>query len=598
MLPANFLCRALPTGFLLAFTMPTLALAVGLQTIALTGQSAPGGPEGALFQEFGISQVNNVGDVEFLGAMLTGTAGVTVDDAIGIWTASNGTITPVTVGDPSAPGIPGAMFETIGTAPQFSDTGAVLAEFQLESGVGGVTTNDDFAGWLFHSTGDRLLYREGSSLPGLPPDAQLFFSDSRLNANGDIALLARFRAGFGGVTTANDRGLWIDTGGGMQMIARSGDPAQGGPAGAVYDGFGAPVLNDNAVIASSGALRTGLGGVTANDADVVYTNRSGPFAVAYREGGTATGTAVFDFFSAVRLNNDNRLAFVANLKQGIGGVNSFNSQGIWVETGTGLRQVVRTDDIMPGIGGSKFRGLLHLAVNDIGRVAFAGSSTSTITFNTIYSEGIDGQLALVARAFTAAPDTGPGVNFDFDQTDFTGIPKLMINNRGQVAFFAGLTGTGVTTANDMGLWAQDTSGLLKLIVRKGNQIEVAPSDLRTVQTFRFGNMSQQGQIVFDAMFTDGTSGVFVSNLVAQLLGDFDGDADVDGRDFLAWQRGQSPNPLSASDLADWQANYGTGSLVAASVSVPEPTSLALFLMAIIAECAKRRIARCTGLSVL
>jgi hypothetical protein len=45
--------------------------------------------------------------------------------------------------------------------------------------------------------------------------------------------------------------------------------------------------------------------------------------------------------------------------------------------------------------------------------------------------------------------------------------------------------------------------------------------------------------------------------VAALPGDFDGNGNVDGRDFLAWQRGGSPTPLSSSDLADWQENYGT-----------------------------------------
>jgi hypothetical protein len=39
-------------------------------------------------------------------------------------------------------------------------------------------------------------------------------------------------------------------------------------------------------------------------------------------------------------------------------------------------------------------------------------------------------------------------------------------------------------------------------------------------------------------------------------GDFDGDGDVDGRDMLAWQRGQTPSPLSSSDLADWRVTYG------------------------------------------
>jgi hypothetical protein len=55
--------------------------------------------------------------------------------------------------------------------------------------------------------------------------------------------------------------------------------------------------------------------------------------------------------------------------------------------------------------------------------------------------------------------------------------------------------------------------------------------------------------------------------VATLPGDFDSDGDVDGRDFLRWQRGQSTPPQSSGDLVDWQNNYGTGPpLVAESVN--------------------------------
>lgn len=54
-------------------------------------------------------------------------------------------------------------------------------------------------------------------------------------------------------------------------------------------------------------------------------------------------------------------------------------------------------------------------------------------------------------------------------------------------------------------------------------------------------------------------------------GDFDGDGGVDGGDFLYWQR----NGLSASELNDWQNEYGQArSLAASAVTVPEPSSLA------------------------
>jgi hypothetical protein len=72
--------------------------------------------------------------------------------------------------------------------------------------------------------------------------------------------------------------------------------------------------------------------------------------------------------------------------------------------------------------------------------------------------------------------------------------------------------------------------------------------------------------------------------VGPLPGDFDFDGDVDGRDFLAWQR----NP-SIGNLSDWEANYGIGSLVAANIVVPEPGSLALLTVAVPAllRCGRR-----------
>ncbi len=65
-------------------------------------------------------------------------------------------------------------------------------------------------------------------------------------------------------------------------------------------------------------------------------------------------------------------------------------------------------------------------------------------------------------------------------------------------------------------------------------------------------------------------------------GDFDNDGDVDGRDFLKWQRGGSPNPKSAADLVAWQTHYGTNGLVAATVAVPEPAALGLSALVFVA----------------
>jgi hypothetical protein len=65
-------------------------------------------------------------------------------------------------------------------------------------------------------------------------------------------------------------------------------------------------------------------------------------------------------------------------------------------------------------------------------------------------------------------------------------------------------------------------------------------------------------------------------------GDFNNDGKVNGRDFLAWQR----NP-SIGNLADWQANYGAGTLTA-STAVPEPTSAAIGSLALVMLLSIRR----------
>ena len=75
------------------------------------------------------------------------------------------------------------------------------------------------------------------------------------------------------------------------------------------------------------------------------------------------------------------------------------------------------------------------------------------------------------------------------------------------------------------------------------------------------------------------NGAMLMTLPAVLLpGDHDEDGDVDGHDFLRWQRGESASPFSVGDLAAWQANYGTVfPLSAASTAVPEPTTLMMAL---------------------
>ncbi len=83
----------------------------------------------------------------------------------------------------------------------------------------------------------------------------------------------------------------------------------------------------------------------------------------------------------------------------------------------------------------------------------------------------------------------------------------------------------------------------------------------------------------DATLTAADLTELVENILGTKLGDFDLDGDVDGRDFLTWQRGQG-TLFDAGDLTDWQLNFGFSNmpLLASGTAVPEPAAVTMLLL--------------------
>jgi hypothetical protein len=71
-------------------------------------------------------------------------------------------------------------------------------------------------------------------------------------------------------------------------------------------------------------------------------------------------------------------------------------------------------------------------------------------------------------------------------------------------------------------------------------------------------------------------------------GDFDGDGDADGNDFLEWQRGVGTT-YHAGDLAGWRSNWALiNPLTSLGAAIPEPTAAALSALMLAPALAFRR----------
>lgn len=173
-------------------------------------------------------------------------------------------------------------------------------------------------------------------------------------------------------------------------------------------------------------------------------------------------------------------------------------------------------------------------------------------------------------------------------------------------FDAVITTTSITMTLDFfrdGLDNADTSpaeGVGVAGVDAAVTLTVAPNLTAGFSDLRFGIPSATGSSAvpmgFDNIFLE------LADIAVPEDADFDNDGDKDGEDFLIWQRGletgagtvstnasgdaNGDTDVDGDDLDIWEGDFGTA--VAAVNSVPEPASLALGAIALVAGLAMIR----------
>ncbi|MDZ4658959.1 MAG: hypothetical protein SH868_15390 [Bythopirellula sp.] len=253
-----------------------------------------------------------------------------------------------------------------------------------------------------------------------------------------------------------------------------------------------------------------------------------------------------------------------------------------------------------GSGPGQLDALNGLTLNFGGNITGYGEVyTSNAIFTPLINNGhITGASA--AQRITL-PGYVKGVG-TFDNVNFTGtfapglsptslvVGNVGFSNSSLLVMELGGTSPGSGYDQILSSGALGFDGTLQLALING----FAPAAGQSFNLFDWANVSG----TFDSLtlptlgagLSWDTSQLYSAGLLSvstSIPGDFDLDGDVDGRDFLAWQRGGSPNPFSAGDLGDWQGNYGVGGLATTTAAttltdngvspVPEPASLGLLL---------------------
>ncbi|NOY42173.1 MAG: hypothetical protein GXP26_10095 [Planctomycetes bacterium] len=591
--------RLVVCGLLLAFVLPgTLAMA-GISTIAITGTDAPG-ILGGIFSSVVAGPVNGVGNLVFQATLENGFGGVASTDDDGIWLFDGTSATLVArEGNGNVPDVLGANFQA------FSDlaidaTGNIVVRASLETGPGGVTSDSNQGAWRYSGGVGELAARTGAgNTPGvgggdfsfIPLTLQVARNGLWVH-NGTLAL------GVAGVTLTNDRGLWsYDSGGTDTLIAREETSSVPGVLSAEFDVFGPPSANTNGQTSFVGSLKLDVSITMANRVGIwQYTGASGTLIARTGVGGVPG--AVGENYTTLDTLTQNSLGQIAMRAT----LNVVSDTGIWLYTsGVGTLLARSATGGVPNVAGANFDSFDTPLLNDAGQVLVRANLEIGPGGVTATSDSglwlLDGAGSLVVRTGSGGVPGLPGANF-LDLTTYS------LNSQGQIALAATLeTGIGgIGSSNDSGLWAIDPFGNSQLIAQEGDVLEG-----RTVATLDFlggpgagdsqaSGWNNAGQLAFQAIFTNGDSGLF---LFSPTSADFDADGDVDADDLAEWEPAFGMNnnadadgdgDSDGADFLIWQRQWGTG-VPAIAAAVPEPNARVLLLLAGAMVCQFSRILR-------
>jgi hypothetical protein len=268
-------------------------------------------------------------------------------------------------------------------------------------------------------------------------------------------------------------------------------------------------------------------------------------------------------------------------------------RGLWLLGSEGLEpRLIAGDPVPGGDTGEVIDTFFYQSVVNSQGVVAAYGGTRIGTSSSVTGVWISDSSGY--RLVAKQGDPAPGSNGLFNGFIRS---EPVLNSRGQIAFLGSVGSSPMFS----GIWATNTQGELVKVVKAGDPVEVAPGDVRTVQSLQLATRSGSddgrpspfndiGQLVYTATFSDSTSAVLLSEAVAQLDADYNADGAVDQADYDVWRGaygsglaaadGNGDGLVDAADYTLWRDQLGARLFTfQVGSAVPEPAAAALALLA-------------------
>jgi hypothetical protein len=296
--------------------------------------------------------------------------GVSILNDTAIWHHDGSTtLLAIREGDQAA-GMPAGVVHRNLSRPRMSENGSVV--YSSETYSGGVFHKSGI--WLWETNGTTsLLVETGSTAPGTSALlTSLHSSQPLLTPGGEVVFMGHLDSTTGwNYAGSTDSALWRGVPGNLQLIAKSGDPAPGMPAGTNLERFRS---NETLVDATGRVVfATAIAGPAGFYEFGIYQWDQDTLTPIALNGQQAPGTepgSLFEVPTPIALGGPDRVLFHSGLENAC--LENCPTEGLWLSSGgTTVPVAFKGGEPLPGLPPGFLLGeFTSGAVNDSGQVAF------------------------------------------------------------------------------------------------------------------------------------------------------------------------------------------------------------------------------------